>query len=39
MLYDMDFTNPSDPKPMFFRPTLEQGIIKVPHPDSEEVRR
>ena len=40
MLYDMDFTDPADPKPMFFRPTLEQGTIKVPHPDdSEEVRK
>jgi CRISPR-associated protein Cas5d len=39
MLYDMDFTNSADPKAMFFRPKLEQGVIKVPHPDSEEVRR
>ena len=39
MLYDMNFTNLTDPKPMFFRPTLEQGVIKVPHPGSEEVRK
>jgi CRISPR-associated protein Cas5d len=39
MLNDLDFTNPDDPKPMFFRPRLESGVIVVPHPDSEEVRR
>lgn len=39
MLYDMDFSDPADPKPMFFCATLNQGVILVPHPDSEEVRR
>ena len=39
MLYDMDFTNPDDPQPMFFRAKLEQGVVHVPPRDSEEVRR
>jgi CRISPR-associated protein Cas5d len=39
MLYDLDFSDPADPKPMFFRPMMERGAITVPHPDSEEVRR
>lgn len=39
MLYDMDYTNPADIKPMFFRAKMENGIVNVPAPDSEEVRR
>lgn len=39
MLYDLDFTDPTDPNTMWFRPKMEQGTIRVPHPDSEEVRR
>lgn len=39
MLYDLDFSDLADPKPMFFRPKLEDGVIRVPHPESEEVRR
>ncbi|MFH1118695.1 MAG: type I-C CRISPR-associated protein Cas5c [Bacteroidota bacterium] len=39
MLYDMDFTEEKDPKPMFFRVQLNQGVIEVPTIDSEEVRR
>lgn len=39
MLYDLDFSSPADPKPMFFHPKMEQGTIRVPHPDSEEVRK
>ena len=38
-LFDMDFSNPKDPKPMFYRPVMECGKIVVPHPNSEEVRR
>ena len=37
MLYDMDFSDPSDIKPMFYRPQIVNGAIIVPHPDSEEV--
>jgi len=39
MLYDMDFSNPADPKPLFFRPKIENGVIIVPdRNNSEEVR-
>jgi CRISPR-associated protein Cas5d len=40
MLYDMDFSNPADPKPMFFRAQMNNGIIMVPDQNNqEEVRR
>ncbi len=39
MLYDMDFSNRSDPAPLFFRARLENGVMEVPDRDSEEVRR
>lgn len=39
MFYDWDFTDPSDIKPMFFRPQIDMGTIEIPHPDGEEVRR
>ena len=39
MLYDMDFTDEKDPKPMFFRVQLNHGVIEVPPIESEEVRR
>lgn len=39
MLYDLDFSDPKNIKPMFFRPRAENGVIIVPPPDSEEVRR
>lgn len=39
MLYDMDFTDPNDPQPMFFRAELNNGVVNVPLRDSEEVRR
>ena len=39
MLYDMDFSNPADPKPLFFKPQMESGVIKVPdRKNTEEVR-
>lgn len=38
MLYDMDFTNPADPIPRFFRARLDNGVVSVPAWDSEEVR-
>lgn len=37
MLYDMDYSDPKDIKPMFFRAKMEHGVITVPHPESEEV--
>lgn len=39
MLYDMDFTNPEDPKPAFFRAQMANGIIEVPDWNSPEVVR
>jgi CRISPR-associated protein Cas5d len=40
MLYDMDFINPADPRPLFFRPHMKNGVIRVPDRDNpEEVRR
>jgi len=39
MLYDVDFSNPQDIKPMFFRAELKNGSIAVPPHDSEEVRK
>lgn len=39
MLYDMDFTNKEDPRPMFFRPKMENGVIVVPPVESPEVRK
>lgn len=39
MLYDMDFTEPNDPKPTFFRARMESGVIDVPAWDSAEVLR
>lgn len=37
MLYDMDYSDAKDIKPMFFRPQLVNGVIEVPRPNSEEV--
>jgi CRISPR-associated protein Cas5d len=39
MLYDLDFTDPDNPQPMFFRAEIKNGVIEVPPWDSEEVRR
>ena len=39
MLYDLDYSNPVDPKPLFFRPKMENGVFRVPdRNNSEEVR-
>lgn len=37
MLYDMNFSNLKDIKPMFFRAKMVSGVVQVPHPNSEEV--
>lgn len=37
MLYDMDYSDGKDIKPMFYRPKMVDGVIVVPHPESEEV--
>ncbi|SES90452.1 CRISPR-associated protein, Cas5d family [Nitrosomonas marina] len=38
MLYDMDFSNVTNPQPKFFRAKLENGVLHVPSWNSEEVR-
>ena len=38
MLHDMDYTKPNDPQPRFFRAQLENGVLRVPAWNSEEVR-
>ncbi len=37
LLYDMDYSNPEDIRPLFFRGTLENGVLHVPKRDSGEV--
>lgn len=39
MLYDMDFTDPKNPQPTFFRAEMKSGKITVPAWDNEEVRK
>lgn len=38
MLYDLDFANPADPKPRFFRARMDAGVVTVPAWETEEVR-
>lgn len=38
MLYDLDYSNPADPKPRFFPARLENGVVNVPAWESQEVR-
>jgi len=38
MLYDLDHSNSSDPKPRFFPARLDNGVVHVPAWESEEVR-
>jgi CRISPR-associated protein Cas5d len=37
MLYDIDHAG--DRSSLFFRATLDRGVVKVPPPDSPEIRR
>lgn len=37
MLYDMDYSDPNDIRPLFFRAKLHNGILDVPPRDSAEV--
>lgn len=39
MLYDLDFSDPANITPMFFRAVMVDGVIQVPRPDSAEVKR
>lgn len=38
MLHDLDFSNPADPQPRFFRARLDNGALTIPAWESEEVR-
>jgi CRISPR-associated protein Cas5d len=38
MLYDLDFSEPTNPKPLFFKAQLQQGVLHVPEITSQEVR-
>ena len=38
MLYDMDFTDPDNVKPLFFRAEMNNGVIRVPDRNSDEVK-
>lgn len=38
MLWDMDYTDPENIQPMFFRAKLQDGVLEVPQRDSGEVR-
>lgn len=38
MLHDLDFSNPVDPAPRFFRAQLNAGVVDVPAWGSEEMR-
>ena len=39
MLYDLDFTDPKDIRPMFFKAGMKDGIIIIPDRNSEEVKK
>ena len=39
MLYDLDYSDPRQITPLFFRGVLRDGVLEVPPWDSEEVRR
>ena len=39
MLLDLDYSDPADIQPMFFRAVMRDGIIEVPPPNSMEVVR
>lgn len=38
MVYDIDFTDPDNPMPLFFNASLEKGVVAVPDRESPEVR-
>ena len=38
MLYDMDYTDPENIRPLFFRGSLQHGVLNVPDRNSGEVR-
>lgn len=36
MLYDLDFSDPKDIKPMFFRAEMKSGVVEVPERNNQE---
>lgn len=36
MLYDMDFTDPTDIRPLFFRAEVKRGVVDIPDRDDQE---
>ena len=38
MLWDLDYSDPQDIRPLFFRAVLRDGVLEIPPRDSEEVR-
>jgi CRISPR-associated protein Cas5d len=38
ILHDLDYANPADPQPRFFRAMLEKGVLHVPGWNDEEIR-
>lgn len=38
MLYDLDYSDPASPQPLFFRAKMEDGVVAVPDRHSGEVR-
>jgi CRISPR-associated protein Cas5d len=39
MLHDLEFVDPTDPQPRFFRARMTEGVIEVPPFDGQEVAR
>lgn len=39
MLYDLDFSDPANPIPAFFRAKLDTGVMNIPEWESDEVKR
>lgn len=39
MLYDLDYSDPLDPQPMFFKARLVQGVVEVPPWNAPEVKK
>lgn len=39
MLYDLDYSDPADPKPLFFRVKMDNGVIHVPDRTNREAVR
>lgn len=38
MLYDLDYSNPKSPMPLFFKANMVDGVVRIPQRNSQEVR-